>query len=225
MNLQRLDNPQQLSPAARLEPSQLDSLATVLSRTFQDEPELVYMVPDEEARRIVSPSLFLSAIRAGQRYGEIHTTENADGVAVWIRPEHDLPFRRMVRTELMELSFNLGWEYTARYMKLGVSIEEVRKRLAPSAHWYLMVLGVEISTSEKEIGDALIAPVLSRADSTGMPCYLETFSEKRLGFYKDFGFRITGAGRIPDGGPNFWAMMRAHASSMSSDRPPSTASR
>jgi hypothetical protein len=209
MNLQRLDNPQQLSPVARLEPSQVDSLATVLSRTYQDEPDLAYMVPDEAMRRIVSPSLFQSAIRAGQRYGEIHTTENADGVAVWIRPEHDLPFGRMVRTGPMEFSFNLGWEYTARYMKLSVSIEEVRKRLAPSAHWYLMVLGVEISTPTKVIGDSLIAPVLSRADSTGVPCYLETFSEKRLGFYKDFGFRITGAGRIPDGGPNFWAMTRA----------------
>src|SRR6266850_6294186 len=209
MNLQRLDNPQQLSLAPRLEPSQVDSLATVLSRTFQNEPELVYMLPDEQARRMVSPSLFLSAIRAGQRYGEIHTTENADGVAVWIRPEHDLAFRRMVRTGLMDFRFNLGWEYTSRYMKLGVNIEEVRKRLAPSAHWYLMVLGVEISTPAKVIGDALMAPVLSRADSTGMPCYLETFSEKRLGLYKDFGFRIAGGGRIPDGGPNFWAMTRA----------------
>jgi hypothetical protein len=42
-----------------------------------------------------------------------------------------------------------------------------------------------------------------------MPCYLETFSEKRLAFYKNYGFRITGAGRIPGGGPNFWAMTRA----------------
>lgn len=62
------------------------------------------------------------------------------------------------------------------------------------------------------MSEALIEPVLSRADSTGMPCYLETFSEKRLSFYKDFGFRITGAGRIPDEGPNFWAMTRAAGS-------------
>ena len=100
-------------------------------------------------------------------------------------------------------------EATTRYMRLGASVEEVRKRLVPGLHWYLMVFGAEASYPEKSISETLIEPVLSRADSTGMPCYLETFSEKRLAFYKDFSFRITGAGRIPDGGPNFWAMTRA----------------
>src|SRR5260370_20605479 len=114
MNLQRLDNPQQLSPVAPLEPSQVDSLATVLSRTYQDEPELAYMVPDEEVRRIVSPSLSQSAIRAGQRYGEIHTTENEDGVAVWSRPEHDMPFHRIVRSVPKQVSFHHGLLFTAR---------------------------------------------------------------------------------------------------------------
>jgi len=208
MNLQRLENPQQLSPLAPLEAPKLDSLATVLSRAFHSEPNLVYMVPDENTRRIVSPSIFLSAIRAGELYGEIHTTENADGVAVWIRPEYDLPFRRMVRMGLMAFPFNQEREFTTRYMKLGASVEEVRKRLAPSPHWYLMFLSVETLRPETVIGEALIEPVLSRADSTGSPCYLETFSEKTLAFYKDYGFQITGAGRIPDGGPNFWAMTR-----------------
>src|SRR2546428_11623027 len=169
MNLQRLENPQQLSPPAPLEAPKLDALATVLSRAFHSEPNLVYMVPDENTRRIVSPSIFLSAIHAGQLYGEIHTMENADGVAVWIRPEYDLPFRRMVRMGLMAFPFNQEREFTTRYMKLGASVEEVRKRLAPSSHWYLMFLGVETLPPERVIGEALIEPVFSLADSTGSP--------------------------------------------------------
>jgi len=107
----------------------------------------------------------------------------------------------MVLTELSE-------PYSARYMKLRQSIEEVRTRLAPGPHWYLMLLAVTPSLPEKVVAEALMQPVLSRADSTGMPCYLETFSEKRLAFYEDCGFRIIGAGRIGAGGPNFWTMGR-----------------
>ena len=172
-----------------------------LSRICHDEASLEYVAPDEEGRQILLPSFFRSAIRAGELYGEIHMSENGDGVAVWIRPEHHLAFRQMVITELSE-------PYSARYMKLRQSIEEVRTRLAPGPHWYLMLLAVTPSLPEKVVAEALMQPVLSRADSTGMPCYLETFSEKRLAFYEDRGFRITGAGRIGASGPNFWTMGR-----------------
>jgi hypothetical protein len=54
---------------------------------------------------------------------------------------------------------------------------------------------------------ALIKPGLARADSDGLPCYLETFQERHLAFYEEHGFQIAGAGCIPDG-PNFWTMIR-----------------
>jgi hypothetical protein len=48
----------------------------------------------------------------------------------------------------------------------------------------------------------------SCSDAKGLPCYLETFNPGDLPLYKKLGFRIEGAGRIPDG-PNFWVMVRA----------------
>jgi hypothetical protein len=208
MNLQRFENRQQLIPAAHVEASQAETLATALSRALHNEPDMAYMFPNEETRRIVSPVFFLSAIRAGQGCGEIRATEDPAGVAVWIRPEYDLPHHRTVRMGPIALPFNDGSELTSRYMRLGASVEEIRKRLAPHPHWYLMVFGAAAPWPASSLSQALIEPVLSQADSTGTPCYLETFNEKRLPFYKAFGFRIAGAGRIPDGGPNFWAMTR-----------------
>ena len=58
-----------------------------------------------------------------------------------------------------------------------------------------------------------IEPILERADSSGLPCYLETFNDKNLSFYKDEGFRIAAAGNIPHGGLDFWAMIREPRSS------------
>jgi len=64
-------------------------------------------------------------------------------------------------------------------------------------------------TQESRVANANLLSALSPADLTGMSCYLETFNEKKIGFYKNHGFRISGAGRIPGGGPPLWAMIRA----------------
>src|SRR4030095_78201 len=114
MSLQRIEAEQRFSSEAELEASEVEALATVLTRTFHDEPNIEYVLPDEEVRRIALPSFGLSAIRAGQLYGEIHKTEDPDGVAVWIRPEHDLPFRRMVPVGLMAYPFDQRWESSPR---------------------------------------------------------------------------------------------------------------
>jgi hypothetical protein len=53
-----------------------------------------------------------------------------------------------------------------------------------------------------------MAPVLAKADWDLQSCYVETFDEGDLPFFKQLGFQIAGGGRIPKGGPNFWAMIR-----------------
>jgi hypothetical protein len=169
-------------------------LAVVLSRALHDESNLVYMFPEDDSRRRVLPQFFLSAIRSGQLQGEIHTTDHADGVAVWIRPnEHEVLGR---------------WTLNPRFAKLHATVADVRKRLTAGPHWYLKVFGVDGGRLDRSLGAALIQPVLIEADAHGVPCYLETFSEEKLGFFREFGFQISGAGRIPDDGPNFWAMTR-----------------
>jgi len=70
------------------------------------------------------------------------------------------------------------------------------------------LLAVGMEPSDREVFRAtIVEPVLSLADSEGLPCYVETFNPENLPFYKKLGFRIEGAGRIP-GGPNFWSMVR-----------------
>lgn len=53
-----------------------------------------------------------------------------------------------------------------------------------------------------------LAAVLARADAAGLPCYLETLSERNLPFYERYGFQVTFSGEVPEGGPMAWAMVR-----------------
>ena len=152
------------------------------------------------------PLYFRSATRAGHLYGEICATENLDGIAIWIRPENAAPFRRLMQLEPMLATLNQGREFAARYTNLYASVEEARRRLAHRPHWYLMMLVGDVS--QRAIREALIEPVLARAESEMTSCYIETFSENNLPLYDASGFRIVGAGRISDGGPSFWAMAK-----------------
>jgi GNAT superfamily N-acetyltransferase len=191
----------------RLEPSQAEGLAGVLTRAFYEEPNFKYMIPDEQARLSHLPEFFRVAIRASQLCGEIYTTQTVDGGALWICPERALTPWRMAWTGFPSMPFSLGWANYSRWFELGTRLEEVRDRVAKEPHWYLMALGVEPAKQRRRIGARLIQPILSRADSERLLCYLETFNEKNLPFYKRHGFRIAAAGNVPDG-PDFWAMIR-----------------
>jgi GNAT superfamily N-acetyltransferase len=206
MNLQThpLPNSYSLSESAPLIGSEISSLANVLSRICHDEPNLEYIIPDQAARRMLLPSFLQAAILAGQLNGQVHISENHDGIAVWIGPEHNLALGEIMHSMLPALPE----ECVRRYVNLVESIEVARTHVAMRPHWYLMFLAVDASLPGKKIGETLIAPVLSQADSTGTPCYLENFNANRLSLYRDCGFQITGAGRISGGGPNFWSMGR-----------------
>src|SRR5262245_28533081 len=194
-------------PVIPRDTSQDELLANTLGRAFHHEPSFVYAVPEERVRRSVLPSFFLGAIRFARSYGQIDTTPMIGGAALWIRPGHELTFSQMAAASTLVMPFKLGWRSLKRCVKLGSNITNVHKRLVNEPHWYLMALGAEPSKQQSSIAGALLEPGLLRADTHGLPCYLETFQKADLSFYEAHGFRIVGAGCIPVG-PSFWAMIR-----------------
>jgi MFS family permease len=51
-------------------------------------------------------------------------------------------------------------------------------------HWYLWLLGVDPDRQGQGVGSALLAPILARADAEGLPCALETLTERNVWFYR-----------------------------------------
>jgi hypothetical protein len=197
------------NPAARIRSSQVELLANVLTRAFYDDPGVEYILPDARTRRDVLSWFFTSvAIRTSRFCGEIYTTANVDGGALWICPGVELTIGHAVRTEMLSLPFRLDRSSIARWIKVSGYLESIRRELADEPHWHLIALGTERSRTAKAIRGALMAPVLAEADWDLRSCYVETFHERDLPFYKQCGFQIAGAGRIPKGGPSFWSLIR-----------------
>ena len=84
-------------------------------------------------------------------------------------------------------------------------------RLHPAQpYWYLEVVGVDPLARGLGIGTRLLEPVLHLADEAGQLCYLETMTERNVGWYRSLGFEVREAGvRFVPGGPPNWTMMRS----------------
>src|SRR5262249_47307138 len=129
---------------ASLHVSQTEALGTMLSRSLQNEPSFVYIMPDERARRMILPWFFqMVAIPASRLFGEICTTNQIDGASLWIRPGSGFTFERMIRNAMQGMPLKLDQASLRRWINLGARLEQARRRLALGPHWYLLALGVE----------------------------------------------------------------------------------
>src|SRR5215471_4003737 len=156
----------------RSEISQIDFSTRVLSDAFANEPLCEYLLPGTEPRTVF-PLLFASIVRAGQTSGELYTIEGTEGSAVFVSRGDQFRFEPLARTVLTTASLNLSASTVRRCIQVCARLDSAHERLAIGPHWYFMFLGLKPS----KVGNAtaVLEPLLSRADSAGMPCYLETF--------------------------------------------------
>jgi GNAT superfamily N-acetyltransferase len=91
-------------------------------------------------------------------------------------------------------------------IRLQNEIHRAHRRMT-EPHWYLSLLGADPSCQRSGVGTALLAPILARCDTEGMPVYLETQREENVPWYHRSGFRVVEEVRVR-GCPSLWAMRR-----------------
>jgi predicted N-acetyltransferase YhbS len=79
------------------------------------------------------------------------------------------------------------------------------------SHFYLRIVGVRTALQGQGVGSALMQPTLERADSAGLPAYIEASSERSAALYERLGFVHIDVLELPDGGPPVWRMRRPPA--------------
>jgi ribosomal protein S18 acetylase RimI-like enzyme len=181
----------------------------VMSRAFLDDPLWKYLIPDDARRARVVPVSMNILVRYSLLYGEITTTPTLDGVACWLPPGETTPiFSRLVRIGIRSAPLQLGWTGFRCYIAIENYCGEVHKRVVPGRHWYLWGLGVEPSQQGRGIGGMLIQPVLVRADTDNLPCYLETMNARNVPFYEKHSFKVVSDAEVPRHSLHVWAMLR-----------------
>ena len=74
-------------------------------------------------------------------------------------------------------------------------------------HWYLPLIGVDVTKQGRGYGSALLRHALERCDRDRLPAYLEATSPRSKALYERHGFEVLGV--IQAGGsPPMWPMLR-----------------
>ena len=189
----------------------LAEAASILARSFHDNPNFVYLFPKEGARARALPRLQQTCLRDALSFGYTYAATLGGelvGVAAWLPPgAFPLSPRRQLRalsdTARMLAASPLSIPRLLRFMA-GVT-----KLHPPQPYWYLEVIGVEPAVQGLGVGTRLLEPVLALADEAGQPCYLETMTERNVAWYGKLGFDVSRAGvSFAPGGPPNWTMLR-----------------
>ena len=189
----------------------LEAAAGVLAASFQDAPNFIAAFPGEQARARALPHIFRMLVRDAGALGGVTVARQGGatlGAAVWLPPgQAKLTVKRQLKM-IPELAkcFLVAPASFARFARLG---GELGKRHPEEPHAYLAALGVSPAFSGQGVGSALVQAGTVRADAAQQLCYLETFSEQNVRFYRRHGFEVTSSGDVLiPGGPPFWFMKR-----------------
>ena len=188
----------------RVRHGEVDVLARLLAKAFEQQPVHQWVLPTEAERRRASHRLFGIAIRRASEDGLALTTEGLEGVALWLPPDgartrfpRDLLFGLeslcVLRTRFLR-SLRANWAMARAHPK--------------ERHWYLVAIGTDPRVQGRGIASRLLASVLSRCDWEGTPAYLETAGESNVAFYEARGFTVAGEFSISAEGPRVWSMCR-----------------
>ena len=110
-------------------------------------------MPEGAKRHKVMPEAFAAYLAYGRHYGEVHTTPEAEGAAVWLRSEdarEDL--WRMARTGMLPSSLRFGPAGFRRTLHYARFIRQRRIGSVPESHQYLFILGVHPAQQGQGVG-------------------------------------------------------------------------
>jgi ribosomal protein S18 acetylase RimI-like enzyme len=193
----------------RFTPASEEAVVEALTRAFQDDPATRWMIPDEERREMMNRWLFQNMLKYASKQGVVHTTPDSAGAAIWLPPKKPhMGALDMLRLGMWQMPFRAGFSSIPRFMSVMNSVDKLHKHDPPKRHWYLAVLGVDTDRQGQGIGGELMQPVLKRADSDNLTCYLETAKEINVTFYQKHGFEVVKEFPLGGDGPPFWTMLR-----------------
>jgi ribosomal protein S18 acetylase RimI-like enzyme len=191
--------------ARRAGAADVEQLARMLTRAFDDDPVARWACPSQELRPWMLERFHLARTRQMLRAGEVWMSDGGESAAVWAAPER---WKTAVRDDLAVSRAMLHPRLWRRAPLVGYGLLGIERHHPPAPpHWYLATLGTEPATQGRGLGTAALAPVLEECDRDRVGAYLESSKQSNIDYYARFGFRVTRELRLPRG-PRVWLMWR-----------------
>jgi len=186
--------------------AEVPKVAAIYADAFVTDPVFRFLCPGRlrqkgRLRTVFETELELYVLRNG---GTVWTTSGFGGAVAELPPGRwEMPTTATGREALRLLR-----AYRTRLPRALNAQKELAKRHLSEPHFYVRTVGVRTALQGQGFGSMLMQPTLKRADSAGLPTYIEASSERSAALYERLGFVHLGVFDLPDGGPPVWPMRR-----------------
>jgi GNAT superfamily N-acetyltransferase len=181
----------------------------LLGRAFADYNLMVYCQPDERRRLAAATTVYGALMHDCHRLGEVQLAGDRRGVTCWIPPGVGIAgLWRQIRAGMLAVPFFFGLAGFRRLLAYGNAGDQLHHQCAPMPHWHLSLVAVEPAHQGHGVGGALMQPMLDRADSERLPCYLDTHQDRNVRFYQRHGFEVVHRVELPGHPLPLYGMLR-----------------
>jgi ribosomal protein S18 acetylase RimI-like enzyme len=182
-----------------LNPQRKHDAVEVIVAAFFDYPMFELYFPDRSKRKRVMTWYLGRVLDTALAYGEVLTTPEISGVIFILPPGHTkISQVEYIRQGFLPAPFVLGIKDFVRSQLLESFVADEHERLMKGrTHYYLWGLTVDPFHKREGIGSALLSPLVEKADSQGLPIYLETHDPKNVNYYQRMNFKLLKTVNLP----------------------------
>jgi len=176
-----------------------------------EDPVYTWMLPRSRRLGARLRAMFTVELEQyGLPQGTVWTTAGCDGAVVALPPgEWEMP-KSATGKEALKWLRAFGTR-----LPLAIRVQRaMEERHLREPHFYVRIIGVRTALQGQGLGSALMQPTLQRADSAGLPTYIEASTERSAALYERLGFVHMDVLELPEGGPPVWLMRRPPAGAL-----------
>ena len=180
---------------------------STMAGAFADDPLYRYFIPGDGAREDFLKKFMAFRLRYGRKYGKVLVADGGVGVAVFLKPGHEMGPADLLLCGGLRAMLPCTKEQRERIMGFNAFADEAAAQAVREPCWHVSPICVDPAFQGMGIGKELLAHGLAALRESSQPCYLETQLEKNVAFYRACGFRevihVPAAGT----GVDHWGML------------------
>jgi GNAT superfamily N-acetyltransferase len=207
--IRRIDDPDEEGPDVRpAEQRDVPRIAATLTIALADSRWTRWALPEDGRMQRLTRLHELDAGHRGVGTRTAWVTDDVTAVAVWEPPPGATgtsPLPADVRAALGNELPYLSADRVGAVRDTAAIVAAARPAVP---HWWLLHLGVRPTSRRRGLAGAVLAPVLVRCDTDGVPAAAAVFSWANVRFLRGFGFEVTWTGRTADDELPLWVVVR-----------------